>query len=151
MLAFLAGAYVARFADRRDAAGDSEPRDEVPSDVPPVGDVAINAAFVPGKNYELTAFRSLAAVFREELGPENGAELPATSPPECLVSYGVDVIPPRTELLPLQDGSQALVATLVADVPGNGPTAPAREAGYSELLPAGSADGFTARRLRRLL
>lgn len=62
--------------------------------------------------------RSLAAVFREELpGDEMFGENPAGKTPDVLVSYEPDLLPPQTELLPLEDGSRALVAALVAGAP----------------------------------
>jgi hypothetical protein len=61
--------------------------------------------------------RPLASIFRDQQPNEPvEEEAPADRVPDLLVSYDPDLSMPQTELLPLEDGSSAVVAALVAGV-----------------------------------
>jgi hypothetical protein len=137
-LAYLAGPYLDVVADRRTAAN-ATPLDAAPREGSAPGDVVALSMVVPESSTDDAGVsRSMAAVFRElAASEESGAELPASRLPEVLVSYLPENLPSRVELVPLEDGSQALVAALVADVTdGN-----AAEPPCTDLIPAGSPVG----------
>jgi hypothetical protein len=71
--------------------------------------------------------RSLAAVFREEqLTEEMKDEIRAGSSPGQLVTDDLELPVPQAELLPLEDGSRALVAALVSTTPTESDSPPPR-------------------------
>ncbi len=118
VLAFLLRPYVTDRDDRRDAAGDgTNPTGGADDDPGRPDGAGLDFTLVDRADGPAIA-RSLAAVFREELpGNEAFGENPAGKMPDVLVSYEPDLLAPQAELLPLEDGSRALVAALVAGVP----------------------------------
>jgi hypothetical protein len=140
VLGFLLRPYVTDRDDRRDSAGEGTNA---------TGGAADDLGRPDGAGLDFTLAdradgpaiaRSLAAVFREELpGDEAFGENPAGKMPDVLVSYEPDLLAPQAELLPLEDGSRALVAALVAGVPQR---APSPDAADSRESPAGAAVGI---------
>jgi hypothetical protein len=144
VLAYLLRPYIEGRDDRRGAVGEGGPQ---------AGGVVEDETGRPEANAaEALALertdgpgiaRSMAAVFREQLPDEQtGEEVPAGKMPDLLVSYSPDSPAPQAELLPLEDGSRALVAALVAGVPVDNPDTPQGTPANAEPAPTGSAVGL---------
>jgi hypothetical protein len=128
--------------DRREVGGDDGLLNDASDGLLPMDGVS-TPAIVPMKNEGIAAGPSLATIFRERLtGEEAGVEAPAGPLPECLVSYELEVTAPRTELLPLEDGSHALVAALVNDLPSENTATSPSESTNSEAFSIGAAVGI---------
>jgi hypothetical protein len=115
--------YLEERGDRRETIDDGQQADDADDDARP--DATGSEALLSERSDGLGIARSLAAVFREQVPGENPEEeAPAETVSDLLVSYEPDLPAQQAELLPLEDGSRALVAALVAGVPADNPDAP---------------------------
>jgi hypothetical protein len=117
-LPYLLESRQSQSTDRREVGSDVAPPDESQIDELFPTDAMLFAVSPPARNDGSAAGPYLAAVFRSEIGAGDAlTEMPAGMMPECLVAYEPDVAVPHTELVPLKDGSQALVAALLSELP----------------------------------
>jgi hypothetical protein len=143
VLAYLLRPYIEEHDDRRGPAGDGGPQVGVVEDDTGRPEANAAGALASERIDGLGIARSMAAVFREQLPGEQKAEaVPAGTMPDLLVSYGPDLPAPQAELLPLEDGSRALVAALVAGVPGDNPDTSQGTLASAEPAPTGSPVGL---------
>jgi hypothetical protein len=143
VLAYLLRPYIEEHDDRRGPPGDTGPQAGVVEDDAGRPEANAAGALASERIDGPGIARSMAAVFREQPpGEQTGEEVPAGKVPDLLVSYSPDLPAPQAELLPLEDGSRALVAALVAGVPGDNPDTSRGTPANAEPAPTGSPVGL---------